>query len=336
MEVREMSAFRSWKDRGPLLIAFSMVSVLWLSSSAGAASLKLSWTDQSSVEQGFKIERAVGTSGAFTQLATVGANIRTYTDSTVSPGSTYCYRVRAFNAAGTSAPSNQACANVSTASGSAVNVGGSGGSTSGGSSSTGGSSTPVPSSPTPQGSSWSNYRFQVKMISPDDDAIGVMLRYVDSNNYYRFLWYQQAGVRRLEKRVNGKFYTLAEDAVGYKRYQRYELEIVANGSNLEVRIDDDEVFSVVDSSIKSGTIALYSNYNVSLFDDVLVQDLASGAVRAWEDFSDGRADRWTIVNEGVDQGPSRWAVSGGAFMQSTNIGSSAARGWLGTYALYKN
>ncbi|WP_052263285.1 fibronectin type III domain-containing protein [Geobacter pickeringii] len=69
----------------------------------------LSWTDNSGSETGFRIERA--TDAAFTAnrtAFTVGPNITTYSDVTVLPSSTYYYRVVAFNANGSSAPSNTA------------------------------------------------------------------------------------------------------------------------------------------------------------------------------------------------------------------------------------
>lgn len=67
-----------------------------------AADLHLSWRDNSTNEQGFKIERRTGTTGTFIQLALVGANVTSYTDSGLADGTTYCYRVRAFNHAGES------------------------------------------------------------------------------------------------------------------------------------------------------------------------------------------------------------------------------------------
>jgi subtilisin family serine protease len=69
-------------------------------------SIGLSWNDNSDNETGFAIERKTG-SGAFTQIATVGANVKTYTDSGLARN-TYTYRVRAFNNAGNSAYSNEA------------------------------------------------------------------------------------------------------------------------------------------------------------------------------------------------------------------------------------
>lgn len=63
----------------------------------------LSWTDQSDNELGFAIERANG-SGSYLLADTVGANMMSYLDGTAQPGVTYSYRIRAFNAGGSSDP----------------------------------------------------------------------------------------------------------------------------------------------------------------------------------------------------------------------------------------
>ena len=71
----------------------------------------LKWTDNSTNENGFYIERAVSAKKpVFSQVGQVGANLTTYSE-TVASG-TYVYRVRAFNATQTSAYSNQASVRV--------------------------------------------------------------------------------------------------------------------------------------------------------------------------------------------------------------------------------
>ena len=69
--------------------------------------INLAWTDNSSNETGFKIERCTGvTCTKFSQIATVGANVLKYSNSGLKRNTTYRYRVRAYNAAGNSAYSS--------------------------------------------------------------------------------------------------------------------------------------------------------------------------------------------------------------------------------------
>jgi len=71
--------------------------------------IRLTWTDNANNESGFRVERSTnGTT--FTQIATVGANVTTYLNTGLKGNKTYWYRVRAYNAAGTSAYSNTASA----------------------------------------------------------------------------------------------------------------------------------------------------------------------------------------------------------------------------------
>ena len=72
-----------------------------------AAEVTLRWADNSSNESGFRVERATG-NGSFSQIATTGANVTSYRDTTLAASTTYRYRVRAYNSAGASSYSNTA------------------------------------------------------------------------------------------------------------------------------------------------------------------------------------------------------------------------------------
>ena len=95
-----------------LAIALVLGLVVWIvAPPAHAAKATLEWTDMSTNEEGFKVQRAAALcSGtpAFAPLAQVGVNVATYVDQTVLEGASYCYRVNAYNQAGESPWSNSA------------------------------------------------------------------------------------------------------------------------------------------------------------------------------------------------------------------------------------
>jgi serine protease len=78
--------------------------LLGVARSAGEVSL--TWTDNSSNETSFAIQRSIRSKSswsAFTSVGSAPANATGYTDTTVEAGATYMYRIRACNAQGCSA-----------------------------------------------------------------------------------------------------------------------------------------------------------------------------------------------------------------------------------------
>ncbi|MBI4654909.1 MAG: fibronectin type III domain-containing protein, partial [Nitrospirae bacterium] len=75
-----------------------------------SSQINLSWTDNSNNETGFKIERKTGVGRIYNQIATVGANISTYSNTGLLAGTTYYYRIKAYNGVGDSAYSNEVSA----------------------------------------------------------------------------------------------------------------------------------------------------------------------------------------------------------------------------------
>jgi hypothetical protein len=187
---------------------------------------------------------------------------------------------------------------------------------------------------------WADYAVSLKMWSKDDDSIGVMFRYQDGDNYYRFSWDNERFYRRLVKRQGEAFSLLAEDAVPYVPGWVYQVGIVADGAVLEVWIEGMRVFSVTDTSFSEGSIALYTWNNWgSYFDDVVVTDLDTDAVLLSADFTDGSLTDWTIIDDGKLSGPSAWSVVNGALLQNSDIYTKPTNRQevtkLGTYLLYK-
>ena len=80
---------------------------LRLTASTASPTITLQWDDSSANETGFRIERKSG-AGAFAEIGTTSADQGLVDDATVATCTSYTYRVRAYNASGTSAYSNEA------------------------------------------------------------------------------------------------------------------------------------------------------------------------------------------------------------------------------------
>jgi hypothetical protein len=80
-----------------------------LASAISASRIDLTWMDNATNELGFRIERA-NSGGAFAEIATVGPNVTSYSNTGLTASTTYDYRVRAYGSGGDSAYSGPASA----------------------------------------------------------------------------------------------------------------------------------------------------------------------------------------------------------------------------------
>jgi hypothetical protein len=124
-----------------------------------------------------------------------------------------------------------------------------------------------------EGLGWTDYRLKLTALTTtlDDDTWGVMFRVRDANNYYRLTWDMQRKQRRLVKKEGGVFTLLAADSVPYVQNKAYQIEIVAQGAQLEVWIDGVRIFQVTDAKHANGSIAFHNwLQNATFFDDIQV------------------------------------------------------------------
>ena len=68
--------------------------------------INLAWTDNANSESGYYVERSVS-GGGWTRIATLAANAISYANTGLTEGTTYGYRVQAYNDRGASAYSNE-------------------------------------------------------------------------------------------------------------------------------------------------------------------------------------------------------------------------------------
>ncbi|GGF20835.1 reprolysin-like metallopeptidase [Hymenobacter cavernae] len=93
------------------LVSFAVCALpplppLALSAALNTAIVNLGWIDASNSETGFEIERSLANTTSYQRLTTTAANVVSYADLLTVPG-TYYYRVRATNAIGPSAYTNE-------------------------------------------------------------------------------------------------------------------------------------------------------------------------------------------------------------------------------------
>jgi len=79
----------------------------------GCNSILLTWFDNSVNETNFDLRRSTSLNGTYSTIATLPSNITTYTNTGLTKGRKYYYKVRAINSSGNSAWSNISSATVS-------------------------------------------------------------------------------------------------------------------------------------------------------------------------------------------------------------------------------
>lgn len=93
--------------QSPLRVCVALL-LLATAARAGRAQVQLKWQDNCSNETHYAVERATASSGPWSNIATLPANTTSYTDNNAASGTTYYYRVKAYNATWTSKYTNLA------------------------------------------------------------------------------------------------------------------------------------------------------------------------------------------------------------------------------------
>lgn len=200
---------------------------------------------------------------------------------------------------------------------------------------------------------WTDFILTARLSSPAGGQIGLMIRYADSHNYYRFSINNHTGARMLAKNRGGRLSLLWSEAVGYDPGRAYEVAISATGSILRGYIDGVLMFVIEDTDLAAGRIGLYCSANQDArFSQVRVYP-ATFAHADWlldEPFDLMTRGRWTFINEQppftrppfgelipVGQSSAHWEVTGGEMRQTGDYyeGSidAAAIEKPGTYAI---
>lgn len=171
------------------------------------------------------------------------------------------------------------------------------------------------------GKRWDDIQLSVDLSSGEDGALGVLIRYQNKQNYYRFSMDRTEGYRRFEKCVSGTMSTLWNATTGFELNQIYRLSLQAKGGVVQGFLDGSQIFSVVDDDLAKGSVGLYTWDNGGAsFDRLWVLSLAEyvGSFRIF----DGR---------GLPE-VSAWRTRFGELQQRSLIGEAGAPN-AGTHAI---
>ncbi len=203
-----------------------------------------------------------------------------------------------------------------------------------------GDGNPAPGAPEKRGTmaiigrpEWADYTLQARLRPDDDDAIGVVFRYLSQGDYYRFSFDPDRSYRRLVVCRGGVVTVLAEDSVPTDAERWVDVRASVVGDRIRVSLDGRIVFDVRDASHPTGRVGFYTWANMhASFDDLVVRrgDTTEHVVERLlhETFDAGSATQWTIVDQGTTSAPSRWAPWAGHFVQFTGISDGRPRSEL--------
>jgi hypothetical protein len=122
---------------------------------------------------------------------------------------------------------------------------------------------------------WSDYYFAARLRTSDDDGIGMVFRYQNPKNYYRFLTVEDPGNRgpfkRLEKQVDGQFTLLAESTSDMKVPGNFVGKVLVVDDSIYVYEDNELLFAIRDNAFSAGKVGFMCYANTeAIFDDVYV------------------------------------------------------------------
>jgi len=115
---------------------------------------------------------------------------------------------------------------------------------------------------------------QAVVEAGDDDALGLIVRYSDPENFYRFEWDRQRRRQRLVRVQGGVSTVLAFDTAQYALDTQYEVVLMAVGSRLAAMVDGVVILSTRDVALTSGAAGVFC-WGV---DDLRIRDVVVAAV----------------------------------------------------------
>ncbi len=163
---------------------------------------------------------------------------------------------------------------------------------------------------------WTDYRVSVRLRSDDAAAIGILFRYADEDNHYRFSLDAFTNRRQFERIQGGLATTIWSSRGAFTVGEPFTLTVDAVGSRLIGYLNNTRLFDLRDGAHATGQVGLFCFENRGArFERVEVRRAPIESYALLRDrFADADTADWTLVNPGAI-GSSSWATLAGGWLQ---------------------
>ncbi|MDD5653502.1 MAG: PKD domain-containing protein, partial [Candidatus Omnitrophica bacterium] len=92
-----IKTYSDWSNTASATTQAAIVAPTNLAASAtGSSAIYMGWYDNSNNETGFEIHRSTSSTGTYSKVGEVGANVNVFNNNSLSPSTTYYYKVKAY------------------------------------------------------------------------------------------------------------------------------------------------------------------------------------------------------------------------------------------------
>jgi hypothetical protein len=173
-----------------------------------------------------------------------------------------------------------------------------------------------------------DWSLSVKMKAGDNDGIGLIFGYQNSQNFYALEWDQQISKLGFWKSVNQTDTgTVIAQVTSYPYSQGvwYNLRIEKRGATYQVYVNDVLKMTASDSAFTTGRVGLLSRGSINLqYDDFAIIPVNAAYT---DDFSTSSTiTNYNITDIGLIEAPSNWNIANGYLNQLSNINGPTTKG----------
>jgi hypothetical protein len=162
------------------------------------------------------------------------------------------------------------------------------------------------------GADWRDIRFAARIRASAQGAIGMVFRYRDMQNHYRFAFDSSRNVRELTKRVNGITHTLFSQPFAFVAGNHYEVVVEALSGRLRVSVDGAQIGEVFDDDLVLGSAGFYTYLRpLPRFDQIVIEAVTR------------ILGPWTIYDHGDVRATAEWRVENRLLRQGVELFTAA-------------